>query len=44
MPKCDFFSPEKRLKEIFAYVLEFTLTFDKMQNTGSSLMCTKFEI
>ena len=26
-------SPDKRMKEIFAYVLEFMLTFDKMQNT-----------
>ena len=33
-----------RLKEIFAYVLEFMLTFYKMQNSGSPLMCTKFEI
>ena len=39
--KSDFF-PEKRMKEIFAYVLEFMLTFDKMQNT-SPLMFTKFE-
>ena len=31
------------MKEIFAYVLEFMLTFDKMQNT-SPLMCTKCEI
>ena len=31
------------MKEIFAYILEFMLTFDKMQNT-TSLMCTKFEI
>ena len=43
MPKCDFFL-KKRLKEIFAYVLEFMLTFDKMQYTGRSLMCTNFEI
>ena len=28
--KCDFF-PGKRMKRIFAYVLEFTLTFHKMQ-------------
>ena len=34
----------KRLKEFFAYVLELMLTFDKMQNTGSPLMYTKFEI
>ena len=27
----------------FAYVLEYMLTFDKIQNT-SPLMCTKFEI
>ena len=40
--KCDIF-PVKRTNEIFAYVLEFMLTFDKMQNT-SPLMCTKFEI
>ena len=40
--KCDFF-PEKGMKEIFAYILEFMLTFHKMQNT-SPLMCTKFEI
>ena len=38
----DFF-PEKRMKGIFAYVLEFMLTFDKMQNTNP-LMCIKFEI
>ena len=31
------------MQEIFAYVLEFMLTFDKMQNT-SPLMCTRFEI
>ena len=31
------------MKAIFAYVLEFMLTFDKMQNT-TSFMCTKFEI
>ena len=31
------------MKEICAYVLEFMLTFDKMQNTNP-LMCTKFEI
>ena len=30
MPKCDFF-PKKRMKEMFAYVFEFMLTFDKMQ-------------
>ena len=40
--KRDFF-PEKRMREIFAYVLEFMLAFDKMQNTNP-LMCTKFEI
>ena len=34
---------KKRMKEICAYVLEFRLTFDKMQNTNP-LMCTKFEI
>ena len=28
---------------MFAYVLEFMLTFDKMQNT-SPLMCTKLKI
>ena len=38
-----FFFLKKRMKEIFAYVLEFMLTFDKMQNT-SPLMCTKFKI
>ena len=37
------FFPEKRMKETFAYVLEFMLTFDKMQNT-SYFMRTKFEI
>ena len=42
IPKCDFF-PEKEDEGNFAYVLEFMLTFDKMQNT-TSLMCTKFEI
>ena len=31
------------MKRMFAYVLELTLTFDKMQNTNP-LMCTKFEI
>ena len=31
------------MKEIFAYGLEFMLTFDKMQNTNP-LMCTKFEV
>ena len=35
--------PEKRMQEIFAYVLEFMLTFDKMQNTNP-LMNTKFKI
>ena len=39
---CDFFL-EKRMKEIFAYVLKVMLTFHKMQNTNP-LMCTKFEI
>ena len=34
---------KKRMKETFAYVLEFMLTLDKMENT-SPLMCTKFEI
>ena len=43
MPKCDFFFLIKRMKETFAYVLEFMLTFDKMQNTNT-LMSTKFEI
>ena len=42
MPKCDFFL-KKRIKECPAYVLEFMITFDKMQNTNP-LMCTKFEI
>ena len=42
--KCDFFFPEfffpeKRMKGIFVYVLEFMLTLDKMQNT-SPLVCT----
>ena len=41
MPKMCFF--RERMKEIFAYVLEFMLSFDKMQNTNP-LMCTKFEI
>ena len=40
--KCDFFL-KKRMKEIFAYVLQFMLTIDKMQNTNP-LMCTEFEI
>ena len=31
------------LTEMFAYVLEFVLSFDKMQNT-SPLMCTNCEI
>ena len=43
MQKILFFVPEKRMKEMFAYVLEFMLAFDKMKNT-SPLMCTKFEI
>ena len=34
---------KKRIKEIFAYILEFMLTFDKMQN-ASPLMCAKHEI
>ena len=34
---------QKRMKGIFAYVLERMLTLDKTQNT-SSLMCKKFEI
>ena len=38
-----YFFPKKRMKGIFVNVLEFMLTFDKMQNT-SPLMCTKFEI
>ena len=42
MPKICFFL-KKRMKESFAYVLEFMLTFDKMQNT-IPFMCTKFEI
>ena len=40
--KCDFFL-KKRIKEMFAYVLEFMLTFDKLQNT-SPLMCKTFGI
>ena len=40
--KCDFLL-KKRMEEIFAYVLEFILIFDKMENTNP-LMCTKFEI
>ena len=31
------------MKEFFAHFLEFTLTFDKVQNS-SPLICTKFEI
>ena len=31
------------MQEVFAYVLQFMLTFDKMQNTNP-LMCTEFEI
>ena len=42
MTKMCFF-PEKEDVRNFAYVLEFMLTFDKMQNT-SPLMCIKFEI
>ena len=41
-------SPDKRMKEIFAYVLEFILTFDKMQNTkiyqnftNKTILCTR---
>ena len=34
---------KKMTKENFAYILEFMLTFEKMQNTNP-LMCTKFEI
>ena len=34
---------KRRREESFAYVLEYMLTFDKMQNT-SPLMCIKFEI
>ena len=30
------------MKEVFAYVLEYMLTFDKTQNTNP-LMCTEFE-
>ena len=30
------------MEETFAYVLEFILTFDKMQNTNP-FICTKFE-
>ena len=33
-------APEKEAEEIFAYVLEFMLTFDKIQNTCSPLMCS----
>ena len=42
-PTNMWFYLKKRMKECFAYVLEFMLTFDKMQNT-SPLMNTKFEI
>ena len=35
---CIYFFPEKRMKEIFAYVLQFMLTFDEMQITNP-LMC-----
>ena len=38
----DFFL-KKRMKEIYASVLEFMLSFDKMQY-NSHLMCTEFEI
>ena len=31
--KCDFLV-KKKLKEIFSYILEFMLTFDRMQNQG----------
>ena len=43
MPKVRFFPEKKRMNENFAYVLEFMLTFDKMQNT-SPLMCTKLDM
>ena len=33
MPKSVFFFLKKRMKEFFAYALEFMLTFDKMHNT-----------
>ena len=42
MPKICFFL-KKRMKGICVHVLEFMLTFDKMQNTNH-LVCTKFEI
>ena len=41
--KNGIFFLKKRMKEIFAYVLEFMRAFDKVQNTNP-LMCTKFEI
>ena len=34
MPKMFVFFPEKKMKEFFVNVLEFMLTFDKMQNTN----------
>ena len=37
---CVFVFPEKKMKEIVAYVLEFTITFDKMQNTNPLMQCT----
>ena len=40
--KCDSFL-KKRMEEVFDYVLEFMLTFDKMQNINP-LMCKKFVI
>ena len=42
MQKCDFLL-KKDNERFFSHVLEFILTFDKMQNT-SPLMCSKFEI
>ena len=41
MPICVCYFLKKRIKESCAYVLEFMLTIDKVQNT-SPLMCTKF--
>ena len=37
------FFPKKRMKEIFAYILKFTLTFDKMQNTSPTFEIEHFE-
>ena len=37
------FSPGNRMNEIFANVLEFMLTFVKMQNTNPS-MCTNLKL